>query len=113
MVHHPGWDRHSLHNVAGEPARVLWQTRPALSTETHFETVLGLERDRKTTNIGALNLLQAAEIARSHDHEFRPKYPPRSVLRVLAAVRAPNSRFLGCKARHEECSGTEIEPLLG
>ena len=75
--------------------RVNWQTRPALKTETFFETIYSLAQDGKTNSKGAPNLLQYAVIARSSAEEFRLTSPPWPVQRVLFAILAPIGKLLG------------------
>jgi hypothetical protein len=71
------------------------QTRPALKTETFFETIYSLAQDGKTNSKGAPNLLQYAVIARSYAEEFRLTSPPWPVQRVLFAILAPIGKLLG------------------
>lgn len=85
-----------------EGVRVNWQTRPALDTETFFETISGLSRDAKTGEKGTPNLLQAAVIAQSYADEFRLARPPWLVQRLLFAVLAPLGRLLGYRASYPE-----------
>ena len=80
--------------------RVNWQTRPALQTETFFETISGLSREGKTGGKGTPNLLQAAVIAQSYAGEFRLARPPWPVQRVLFALLAPLGRLFGYRASY-------------
>ena len=82
--------------------RVNWQTRPALKTETFFETISGLSREGKAGGKGTPNLLQAAVIAQAYAEEFRLARPPWPVQRVLFAVLAPLGRLLGYRASYRE-----------
>ena len=85
-----------------EGVRVNWQTRPALKTETFFETVWGLSRDGRTGNNGTPNLLQVVVIAQAYAGEFRLARPPWPVQRILFAVLAPLGRLLGYRASYPE-----------
>jgi quercetin dioxygenase-like cupin family protein len=51
---------HRWWNDTDEEAHVLVELRPALNTETFFETVYGLARDGKTDENGVTNVLQQA-----------------------------------------------------
>lgn len=88
------------HGMWAEEAgvRVNWQTRPALETETFFETTFGLASQGKTNEKGTPNLLQGAVIARAYSDVFRLASPPLAVQRLLFAVLAPVGRLLGYRA---------------
>lgn len=85
-----------------EGVRVNWQTRPALKTESFFETVWGLSRDGKTGSRGTPTLLQAVVIAQAYADEFRLARPPWPVQQVLFAVLAPLGRLFGYRASYPE-----------
>ena len=87
-----------------EGVRANWQTRPALKTETFFETIWGLSRDGKTGEKGTPNLLQVAVIAQAYSDEFRLASPPWPVQRAIFAVLAPLGRLFGYRASYPEYS---------
>ena len=80
--------------------RVNWQTRPALKTESFFETVWGLAKDGKVNDKGVPSLLRAALIAREYEDEFRLASPPWAVQRLLFGSLAPIGRLLGYRAEY-------------
>ena len=80
--------------------RVNWQTRPALKTESFFETVWGLAKDGKVNDKGVPNLLRAALIAREYEDEFRLASPPWAVQRLLFGSLAPIGRLVGYRAEY-------------
>lgn len=88
------------HEMWAEEAgvRVNWQTRPALRTETFFETISGLASEGKTNEKGVPNLLRSAVIAQAFADEFRVAQPPWPIQRLLFAVLAPVSSLLGYRA---------------
>jgi quercetin dioxygenase-like cupin family protein len=86
---------------------VSWQTRPALQTETFFETISGLSQSGKTGGKGTPNLLQAAVIAQAYSGEFRLARPPWPVQRIIFAVLAPLGRLLGYRASYPEYTLSE------
>lgn len=98
---------HRMHNAGTAEARVAWEIRPALRTETFCETLWGLARDGKTDGHGVPNLLQVAVIAREYNREFRLTKPPYPVQRVLFTALAPLGRALGYRARYDAYSGPE------
>ena len=100
----PGTPHEMWSGEAGE-ARVNWQTRPALNTETFFETLWGLAIDGKTNERGTPNLPQVAVIAREYENEFRLTRPPFAVQKLLFAILAPLGKMLGYRARYPEYSG--------
>ena len=56
----PGTPHRWFNEDEQEDARILLELRPALNTETFFETLYGLARDGKTDKNGIPNLLQQA-----------------------------------------------------
>jgi len=90
------------HGMWSEEAgtRVNWQTRPALKTETFFETLWGLARDGKTNDKGVPHFLQAAVIAREYEQEYRLVSPPQAVQRVLFGSLGVVGRTLGYRGRY-------------
>lgn len=91
---------HWMHNISDEEGRLNWQVRPALDTESFFETIWGLARDGKTNDSGTPNLLQVAVIGREFNREFRLSSPPYVVQRTVFALLAPIARLRGYRARY-------------
>jgi quercetin dioxygenase-like cupin family protein len=79
--------RHTFWNPGAEPARVLWQVRPALRTERFFETISALRRPP--------NPLVGALLAREYGDVFRLTRPPEPVQRVAFPVLALVARVAG------------------
>lgn len=90
---------HWMHNISDEPARLIWQTRPALKTGSFFETIWSLTRDGKIGPDGP-NLLQAAVIGQAYSREFRATKPPPWVQKVVFILLAPVGRLLGYRANY-------------
>jgi len=100
---------HTFLGAAGsEEARILWQIRPALDSETFFETVYGLAADGKMKDTGIPNLFQLAVIFRAFNNELHPTKPPRIVQKIVFGILAPIGRLLGYQARYEKYSGPEV-----
>ncbi len=97
--------RHSMSCAGAEEARVTWQVRPALRTETFFETMWGLSRDGKVNSKGRPGLLRAAVILKEYAPEFRLSRPPYLLQLLAFTVLAPFARFLGYRARYDKYSG--------
>lgn len=95
---------HQMWSEDDGEVRANWQTRPAMKTESFFETIWGLANEGKTNEKGAPNLLQAAVIAREYGEEFRLVKPPRSVQMILFGVLSPLARLLGYKAAYSRYS---------
>ena len=83
--------------------------RPALDTETFFETAFGLARDGKTGPNGIPRPLQLAVLLAAHPGEFCPAAVPIPVLKLFVAVFAPIGRMLGYRARYPQYSDVMIE----
>jgi len=96
---------HTLWNAGQGEARCLFDVRPALKTETAFETLFGLAREGKTNQQGMPNPLQGALLAREYE-TFLPK-PPVLLQRIALAILAPIARLVGYRARYAKYSGSE------
>lgn len=95
---------HAMWNAGSTEAGFIWQTRPALKTETFFETVWGLARDGKVDDRGRPNLLQTAVLMREYADEFRLTKPPRPIQRLLFGLLAPIARRRGYRGRYPRYS---------
>lgn len=100
----PPGARHTMHNVSDENGRLKWQIRPALDTETFFETMWGLARDGKTNASGVPNILQVAVIGQAYSREFRLARPPYPILRVVFAMLAPIAKLMGYRSKYAQYS---------
>ncbi len=77
---------HRMQNAGDVEAQALWVTRPALDTESFFETVWALDA------AGSRSLLQLAVVLAAHRAEFQLASP---VQRALMALLAPIGRLRG------------------
>ena len=100
---------HAMYNSSEEEGRIVWQVRPALNTETLFETLWGLSASDRTGSDGVPNLLQIAVLFREYNREFRLLKPPYFIQRILFSILAPIGRVAGYKTRYAEFSGPEEE----
>ncbi len=96
---------HWMYNPGDERAQVIWQVRPALRTETMFETTWGLAADGKTSASGTPGLLQAAVIGQAYNREFRLTKPPYGLMRIVFALLAPLGRLRRYRAVYPKYSG--------
>jgi quercetin dioxygenase-like cupin family protein len=96
----PAGISHAMHNTSPEAGRVVWQIRPALRTETFFETLWGLARDGKTNAQGVPQLLQLAVLLDTYAQEFRLTKPPYALQRPLWAILARIGRWKGYQSRY-------------
>lgn len=96
---------HVWWNPSTTEAATLIQVRPALDTETFFETFFGLAADGKVNAQGLPNPLQMAVLARAYRREMQLPPPQGWVLGLLATALAPMGRLLGYRARYDEYSG--------
>jgi len=106
----PTGTHHWMHNTSTEPGKVLWQVRPALKTETLFETFWGLAIDGETNDNGVPNLLQIAVIFKEFEQEFRLSKPSYTLQKVLFGILVPFGRLLGYKVKYEKYSEPGIFP---
>ena len=96
---------HVWWNPGTEEAATLVQFRPALDTETFFETFFGLAAAGKVGRNGLPNPLQMMVLARAYKREMQ--LPPRAqrVLGPISILLAPVGRALGFRGRYDEYSG--------
>jgi quercetin dioxygenase-like cupin family protein len=103
----PAGAAHIWWNDSPEQAHVIVEFRPALNTETMFETLFGLARDGKTDAQSRPNPLQFAVIAQAFKDEALPAEPKdRLLLGVLGPLLALVGRLLGYKAVYPEYTKT-------
>jgi quercetin dioxygenase-like cupin family protein len=96
---------HVWWNPGEVESTTLVQFRPALDTETFFETFFGLARDGKVARNGLPNPLQMAVLARTYKREMQLAPPAQWVLGPLTVLLAPIARALGYRGRYDEYSG--------
>lgn len=94
----PAGTPHIWWNSGDTEMHVLVEIRPALRTETFFETFFGLAQDGKVSpKTGLPNLLQLALMMRAHRHEIILARPPPLGQTVLFGLLAPLGRLIGYK----------------
>jgi quercetin dioxygenase-like cupin family protein len=92
---------HVWWNSGDSETHVLVELRPALKTETFFETFFGLAQNGKVSpRTGLPNPLQMAVLMRAYRNELILARPPRPMQAVLFGLLAPIGRLLGYKAEH-------------
>lgn len=96
---------HAMWNAGDVPARVIWQVRPVLNSQTFFETIWGLRQDGKTGENGTPSLLQAAVLMQVYSDVFRLVSPPPVIQKILFPVLAFFGKRQGYRARYESYSG--------
>src|SRR5215203_4925297 len=89
-------------------ARVSVELRPALNSETFFETLYGLARDGRTDENGVPNILQQAVTLNGvNKGEIYLARPPIPVQKAFLAALAPVGRLLGYKDHYPKYSSAE------
>lgn len=106
----PAGTPHVWWNPSAIEAATLVQFRPALDTETFFETFFGLARDGKVGKNGLPNLFQMSVLARTYKREMALPAPAQWVLGPLTMVLAPLGRAMGYRGRYDRYSGPERGP---
>jgi len=103
---------HRFLGAAGsEEARILWQLRPALDSETFFETVYGLAADGKMKDAGIPKLFQMAVIFRAFNDELHLTKPSRIVQKIVFGILASIGRLLGYQARYEKYTSPQVRGI--
>jgi quercetin dioxygenase-like cupin family protein len=98
---------HTWWNPSQQEAAALVQFRPALDTETMFETWFGLAADGKVNRRGMPNPLQLMVMTRYFKREGRPAPPLSWVAVPVSYVLGPIGRLLGYRGRYERYSGPD------
>ena len=95
---------HVWWNASDSEITTLIQFRPALDTETFFETYFGLARDGKVNKKGLPNALQMMVFARAYHREMQLPRRQQRALYPLAVLLAPVGRMLGYRGRYDKYS---------
>jgi quercetin dioxygenase-like cupin family protein len=101
----PAGTPHVWWNPSDAEAATLVQFRPALDTETFFETFFGLASDGKVGKNGLPNPLQMMVLARTYRREMALPRRQQAILGPISMVLAPLGRALGYRGRYDEYSG--------
>jgi quercetin dioxygenase-like cupin family protein len=96
--------RHAWSTPFDAEAELVVEVRPALDTETMFETFFGLARDGKTMSSGLPRPLQLLVLVDAYRKETTVPPPISWVLTPIALVVAPIARLLGYRASYPRYS---------
>lgn len=92
---------HVWWNAGDDELHVLGEVRPALRTESFFESFFGLAQDGQVhPKTGLPNLLQMAVLLRAYRHEIILAQPPQVVQTLLFGALAPIGRVFRYKAEY-------------
>ncbi|MGH2963533.1 MAG: cupin domain-containing protein [Solirubrobacterales bacterium] len=86
---------HQIWNPGGEPARVVWQTRPGGRTERWFAAIDSLHREGRVGRNGMPGPLAFAALLSEYDDVFRLAVGPEPLVRGGLALLAPLGRMRG------------------
>lgn len=86
---------HQMWNAADDPARVLWQTRPAGRTEDWFRAIDALHREGKVGGSGVPGPLAFAVMLAEYRDTFRLAVAPDVLLRPVVQLLALLGRARG------------------
>jgi len=107
----PAGSAHAAWNTGDDEVHALVDFRPALRTETAFETLAGLARDGKTNGAGApRNPLLLALVLHTYEDEIYFVRPPLAVQRVIFGALATVARLLGYHAEYPYPYSRRSEP---
>ena len=91
---------HTVWNAGDDEMHALIEIRPALDTESFFETMYGHARDGRTDRRGLPGPLQLAVLVDEFRDELHLAGLPRRVQTGLASALAPVGRLAGYRARY-------------
>ncbi|GCE29805.1 hypothetical protein KDA_52890 [Dictyobacter alpinus] len=98
----PPGTRHSWWNESNEELIAHVALRPALDSETFFETLFGLARDGKSNKQGLPNILQVAVLSSAYRNSMQLPLPA-PALKILYGL-AVFARLLGYRASYPKYS---------
>lgn len=96
---------HVVWNATDQHVTALMQFRPALSTETMFETFFGLAKDGKVGRNDLRDKLHLLVLARTYRREMQLPPAEQRVIGPLAAIVAPVAGLFGFRGRYDDYSG--------
>ncbi len=99
----PAGTVHAMWNAGAVPARVNWQTRPALRTQEFFAAAFALAARGRVDARGTPRLLDLAILVPRYWQEIRITRPSPLLQRILFAVLRPVALLLG--------RGSAVEPV--
>ena len=104
----PGTPHRWFNEDDKQEARASVELRPALNTETFFETYYGLARDGRTDESGVPNPLQLAVMLNGlHKGEIYLASPPMAVQKALFAFLSPFGKLVGYKDHYPRYGAPE------
>jgi quercetin dioxygenase-like cupin family protein len=104
----PGTPHRWFNESDEEEAHVLVELRPALNTETFFETAYGLARNGKTNQKSIPSLLQmAVALDGLHKGEIYLATPPVALQKALFALLSPVGKLVGYRDHYPRYSGAD------
>ena len=86
---------HQMWNPGGEPARVLWQTRPGGRTKQWFAAIDALHREGRVGRGGMPDPLAFGTLLTEYRDVFRLAVGPDALVRPVLAVLAVFGRMRG------------------
>jgi hypothetical protein len=95
---------HGWWNEGDEVLRGLLEFRPALDTESLFETSFGLARDGKVSKKGVPSPLQIIALLDEYEDELGIPWVPKRVQHAVVSLLAPLARGRGYRGRYPEYS---------
>jgi quercetin dioxygenase-like cupin family protein len=101
--------RHSWWNESDEEMIARVSFRPALNTETFFETFFGLARDDKTNKRGMPNILQLAVLQSAYRETMQIPFPA-PVKKILQGV-AFFAHVFGYRASYPKYSSPNVDTM--
>jgi quercetin dioxygenase-like cupin family protein len=89
---------HFFWNASDQEVHYIQEFRPALQSESFFETLFGLARDGKLNDQGLPSLFDMAVFVPKFWEEIRVTKPPEVIQKVLFTLLGPVSRRLGYRS---------------
>ena len=101
---------HRWWNDGDETVRGVLEFRPALDTDSLFETIFGLARDGKVSKKGVPTPLQIIALLDEYEDELGIPLVPKRVQHTVVSLLAPLARRHGYRGRYPEYG--DQQPLI-
>ena len=93
---------HSWWNEGDDPVCGQVEFRPALRTESLFETLFGLARDGKVSEKGVPSALQIVALLHEYEDELGVPWVPKRLQHAVVSLIGPLARRRGYRGRYQE-----------
>jgi quercetin dioxygenase-like cupin family protein len=99
---------HAWWNEGDDPVRAEVEFRPALDTESLFETLFGLARDGQVSEEGVPSSLQVVALLHEYEDELGIPWVPKRLQHTVVSLLVPLARRRGYRGRYPSAQRSAI-----